>query len=163
MILFLLSAVTIPVFAIAFFCLLPAYIFNRQGVRETLLLLEDGCPRWLCLAGYALICLEFTLNSLIQTAMAVVQLFHDEERSIFGGIFCFASALMSLWTAVLSRRAFWRKWKNRPIHHRIRSLLSTLLIGTALLFFYGSSYSVNLLFVTIPCLVIWCILRFRVQ
>ena len=44
MILFLLSAVTIPVFAIAFFCLLPAYIFNRQGVRESLLLLEDDMP-----------------------------------------------------------------------------------------------------------------------
>lgn len=163
MLIFLFSAVTIPVFAIAFFCLLPAYIFNRQGVRESLLLLEDGCPRWVCLTGYALICLEFTLNSLFLTAMAVVQLFYGEERSIIGGLFSFAAALMTLWTAVLSRRAFWRIWKKRPIHHRIRSLLSTLRIGTALLFLYGASCYINLLFGTIVYLMLWCYLRFRVQ
>ncbi len=163
MLLLLFSAVTIPIFAIAFFCLLPAYIFNRQGVRESLLLLEDGCPRWLCLAGYAVICLEFTINSIIQNVMAVTQLFYDEERSIFGGVFCFAAALMSLWIAVLSRRAFWRIWKKHPIHYRMRSLPSTLLIGTALLCLYGASCSVNLLFGAIVCLMLWCFLQFRVK
>ncbi|MBR2314222.1 MAG: hypothetical protein IKA55_05120 [Akkermansia sp.] len=163
MLLILFTAVTIPVFAIAFFCLLPAYIFNRQGVRESLLLLEDGCPRWLCLAGYACFCLEFSLSSFTQTAMAANQLFYGEERIIFGGLFCFAAALMSLWTAVLSRRAFWRIWKKHPIHHRIRSLLSTLLIGTTVLFLDGGIGSFNLLSGAIVCLMLWCYLRFRVQ
>lgn len=163
MLIILFTAATIPAFAIAFFCLLPAYIFNRQSVREALVLLEEGCSRWFCLAGYALICLEFGISWLFQTAMAVNQLFYGEERSIFGGLFCFAAALMSLWTAVLSRRAFWRIWKKRTIHHRILSLLSTLLIGTAVLLLYGGICSEYFLFGAIACLMLWCYLRFRVQ
>lgn len=78
MLLLLFSAAVIPFFAFAFFCLLPAYIFNRQGVRESILLLEEGCPRWLCLAGYACFCLEFSIAWIAHTLMAASQLFYGD-------------------------------------------------------------------------------------
>ena len=163
MILLLFPVVVIPVFAIAFFCLLPAYLLNRQGVRESLLLLEEGCPRWLCLVSYVLICLEFLIGFFFQTSMAANQLFYQNEPRIFSGMFCFAAALMSLWTAVLSRRAFCRRLTGSSIPHRIRSLHSALLIGAGVLFLIGGFHSIHLLFGAIVCLMLWCYLRFRVK
>lgn len=70
---------------------------------------------------------------------------------------------MSFWIAVLSSRAFRRILKNAPIHHRLRSLYSALLIGTGTLFLIGGIHYFPLLLGAIGCLMLWCFLQFRVM
>lgn len=127
LILFIYPVLTL-ILAMAFLCLLPAYIFGRKSIRQALLAIEDGYSLRTRLIIYRILGLISVL-SMAFFAFGAASLIY--RTIIVGGyVNAFTSVcatILCAWVHIHTRRARQRNTKKVILSDRLSSLVSAII------------------------------------
>lgn len=115
--------------SIVFLCSIPAYIFGRKGIRESLIAAEDGVPTRNRMVLYQLagiisviLLLYFAYNTA--TLLYGCAAHADDSYYYYHAFTSGCSTILCAWVHIHTRRARQRNQHKHLLSHRLSSLVS---------------------------------------
>lgn len=122
---------------IALLCALPAYLFGRKGIRESLLAAEEGISTRTCVITYTVVGLSFGLLLLFfayHSAVLIYGCLENQSSMQYVHTACsICSTVFLAWLHIHTRRARQRRKHKHAITHRLSSLVSGIINSVGLI------------------------------